>query len=57
MSSAVAIIIYYVVIVMGYSWSVIQLAAKEPFDAFVLFIVTFMLQSYRNAIREQLKKG
>lgn len=32
-----------VLIVFGYLWAVVQLTAGEPFDALVLFAVTFSL--------------
>lgn len=46
-------ITYFALITLGYIWAGIQLVASEPFDAFVLFIVTFFLHSYRNAVPEQ----
>lgn len=49
------LVTFWLVIVLGYAWSLVQLVANEPFDALVLFIVTFSFHSFRNAIIEEVK--
>jgi len=51
-----AAIAYYVIITLGYVWAFVQLPAGEPFDALVLFIVTFSFQTYRNEIRKLMRE-
>lgn len=46
------LITYYTILTMGYLWTIIEIAASEPFDAIVLFAVTFFLHSYRDAVRK-----
>lgn len=45
-----AIITFWSIVILGYLWAIVELSAGEPFDAFVLFIVTFFLHMYRSAI-------
>lgn len=45
-----AIITYYTIILVGYGWCLVEVLSLEPFDALVLFIVTFFLHNYRNNI-------
>lgn len=54
MQTKTALITYYAILVLGYVWAFVQLGASEPFDAFVLFIITFSFQSYRNSVKELL---
>lgn len=55
MSELLAVITYYLVIITGYVWAVVQLAASEPFDALILFAVTLSFQAYRNAVVKEAK--
>jgi len=50
MSAKLAEVTYYAILAVGYLWAIVQLAASEPFDAWVLALVTLSYQSYRNAV-------
>lgn len=52
MNNKSAVITYYVIITLGYAWAIVQLAAGDPFDAWVLFIVTWTFQCYRRAVKK-----
>lgn len=45
-------IIFWSVIIGGYVWTVVEYCAGHPFDAFVLFLVTFSFHTFRNAVVE-----
>lgn len=47
---SVAVIIFWILIISGYVWAAVQVAAGEPFDALVLWAVTFSYQTYRNDV-------
>ena len=56
MNHKLAIVTYYIAIILGYVWAFVQILASEPFDGLVLFLITFMFQTYRNSIVEEDKK-
>lgn len=45
-----SVITFWTLIVSGYVWAAVQVAAGEPFDALVLWAVTLSYQMYRNAV-------
>lgn len=49
-------LVFHTVIIIGYTWSFVQLVAHEPFDAGVLFIVTFALHTYRSAVVQETRR-
>lgn len=47
---------YWIVIILGYTWAAVQFFASEPFDALILFLVTFSFQTFRDAIVREIKE-
>jgi hypothetical protein len=56
MNSKSALVVYYTVLTLGYVWAIVQLITKQPFDAWVLFIVTYSFHTYRNSVKKELDK-
>lgn len=50
------LITFWLIIILGYFWALIQFITAQPFDAMVLFIVTYGFHVFRNAILKEISE-
>jgi hypothetical protein len=48
---------FWFIVVLGYSWAGFELFSGLPFDAAILFLVTYSFHVFRNAILNLERQG